>query len=362
MIKQETIEEVRSKCDLVTVVGAYTKLKRSGSGYTGTCPFHSEKTPSFHVTPAKGIYKCFGCGKSGDVFSIVMELEKKNFFEAVEHLAAQLNIDVQHDQKAQNVTPEQRDAKKEQHALVQWAYGKYTELLLSLPPDADAMTYMQNRGYTKERMQLWGLGYAPDSWDFLKTTLINQGKFQPSVDCGLVYSAQGKSYDFYRNRIIIPIHDTNGFVIGLAGRKVPTGDAEKDKQYKYLNPCNSLIYNKSKVWYGLWQAKKAIQERGFVYITEGYFDVQSMHDADVINTVASCGTEIDDEQIRILKRHTDHVVLCYDGDKAGIEKSMKQINRFLQQQFKVSVVELPEKMDPDEYVRSIVNTENLVMA
>jgi len=357
MIKQSTIDEVRSKASLVEVVGKYTNLKRSGSGYSGCCPFHTEKTPSFHVTPAKGIYKCFGCGKSGDVFRIVMEQERKTFFEAVEVLAAQYNVTVEVDEKSKQVTQEQKDAKKEQQLLMTWAHLQYMNLLEQLPADAEAVTYLHNRGYNEDRIKHWSLGFAPDSWDFLKTSIINMGKHEHGVNCGLVYSRDGKNFDFFRNRIIIPIHDVNGFVVGIAGRSLPSSG---DKGPKYLNPCESLIYQKKKIWYGLHTAQQAIKERGFVYITEGYMDVQSMQDAGMVNTVASCGTEIDDAQVLLLKRYTEHAVLAYDGDKPGIDKAMKHVNLFTRHNMKLSLVELPDKMDPDEYVRKVLNEHGAV--
>ncbi len=355
MIKQSSIDEVRSKADIVEVVGAYTALKRSGSGYAGLCPFHTEKSPSFRVTPAKEIYKCFGCGKSGDVFRMVMEQERKTFNEAVEFLAAKYSITLEYDKQAAAEREEVVNSRKEQLGLMKWAYDKYQECFNALPPDSEAKQYLQQRGYSEERMQYWGFGFAPDGWDFVKTPIINMGKHQPAVDCGLIVSRDGKNYDFYRNRIIIPVHDVNGFVVTLAGRILPSGESGEHKVPKYLNGCESLAYNKKKVWYGLWHAHRAIKEKELVYITEGYMDVQSMQDAGLVNTVASCGTEIDSDQVKMLKRYADHVVLAYDADKTGTEKAMKKINLFLQHDVKVSLVEFPDKMDPDEYVRHLMN-------
>jgi DNA primase len=363
VIKQSSIDEVRNRTDLYDVISQFVTLKKKGNGYEACCPFHNEKSPSFRVTPAKNIYKCFGCGKSGDAIRFVVEHEKKSFVEAIEWLAERYRVTLEYDQAAQQVSEETKNRKEEMLQLVAWSQKKYEDLLFSLPDDAAVIQYMQQRGYDRQRMRQWSMGFAPDDWKFLTTPIINMGKHGPAVDCGLVYSKEGKNFDFLRNRITIPIHDHNGILIGLAGRMIPTGDEAADKkQAKYFNPCESIIYSKKKVWYGLWQALKAIREREFAYVVEGYMDVQAMHDAELENTVASSGTEIDELQVKLLKRYTDHVVMCYDNDtmkekdggkNTGRDKAMKQINLFLKHNYKVSVVDLPEGKDPDEYIRSL---------
>jgi len=352
MIKQSSIDEVRNRIDIHDVINKFVKLKRNGSGYTGLCPFHNEKSPSFTVTPSKQIYKCFGCGKGGDAFKFIMEHEKKTFVESIEWLASEHHITLEYDQLQEKETEEARNAKIEMLELISWAHKKYEDLLRSLPDDAEAIQYMKERGYDRERMISWGIGFAPDNWKFLTTPCINMGKHAPGVDCGLLYTKEGRNWDFFRNRIIVPIHDHNGVLVGLAGRIVgaPDKDSEK-KTAKWMNPCESLIYNKRKVLYGLWQAQKAIKDAGFAYVVEGYTDVQSMHDNGLENTVGSSGTEIDEVQARLLKRYADHVVICYDGDDAGINKAIIKINLFLKLDFKVSVIELPGKKDPDEFIR-----------
>lgn len=352
MIKQSSIDEVRSKMDVYDVVSQQVKLKKSGSSYVGLCPFHDEKSGSFRVTPSKQIYKCFGCGKAGDAITFIMQHDKKTFTEAIEILAAQLNISLEYDQVKKEESEEKKNEKAEQLGLVTWAQKKYEDLLFSLPEEAASIQYMMSRGYTLERMRHWSMGVAPDDWKFITTPLINMGKHGSAVNCGLVYQRDGKSWDFYRNRIIIPIHDQNGLLVGLAGRAIPSGNEAEDKKLvKYLNPCESMVYSKAKIWYGLWQAQKAIREAGFAYIVEGYMDVQSMHDAELCNTVASCGTEIDILQVKLLKRYTEHVCIFYDGDKPGQDKAMKQVNLFLTHGFKTSVVHLENGQDPDEFIR-----------
>ncbi len=351
MIKQQSIDEVRQRMDVYDVVSKQVALKKKGAGYEGLCPFHNEKSPSFRVDIPRQIYKCFGCGKAGDAITFLMQHDKKTFVEAIELLAQQYNITLEYDQAKQQESEEKKTERQTMLELISLAHRKYEDLLFSLPDEAAAIEYMHGRGYSRDRMKQWSIGVAPDDWKFLTTPFINMGKHDPSVKCGLVYQRDGKSWDFYRNRIIIPIHDQNGILVGLAGRLIP-GNAEDDKkQAKYMNPCESIIYQKKKIWYGLWQAQKAIREAGYVYITEGYMDVQSMQDAGMVNTIASSGTEIDELQVKMLKRYTEHACIFYDGDDPGTDKAMKQINLFLQHGFKTSVVQLENGQDPDEFIR-----------
>lgn len=353
MIKQETIDQVRNKIDIYEVLGKFIVIKKN----MACCPFHNEATPSFHIWKNKQLYKCFGCGKSGDAIRFVMEHERKNFNEAIEWLAAEYNIPVEYEAGTAE-TEEKRNEREEQLQVVAFAQKKYEDLLNQLPEDAAVKQYLHSRGITANRMKEWSMGFTPDQWKFITTPAINMGKHTPALGCGLIYTRDGNSWDAYRNRLTLPIHDHNGMLVGIASRMIPTGDKEADKKTaKWMNPAESLIYSKKKIWYGLFQAMRALKETGFAYVVEGYFDVQTMHNADVCNTVASSGTEIDDAHVKLLKRYTDHVVILYDGDKAGLKKSMKQINLFLRYEFKVSVIELPDNLDPDEF---ILNHQNQI--
>lgn len=345
MISQNTILTLRNHISLSDIIGQFVKLKKHGANYLGLCPFHSEKTGSFTVSPAKEIYKCFGCGKSGDAFSFIMAHEKKSFTEAAEWLANYYNIIIEYDQQSQQEAQETKDMRQEMLGVTAWAQEKYTTMLAQLPADAAAVQYLQGRSYDEERTKSWSLGFAPDDWKFITTPLINMGKHAPAVNCGLIQTKDGKNWDFYRNRITIPLHDHNGILVGIAARTLPGGEGAK-----YLNPCESLLYNKKKVWYGLWQAQKAIREAGFAYIVEGYFDVHAMHDNELLNTIAPCGTGIDLLQLKFLKRFTNHLVLATDGDEAGQKAMLKTIDLCLQLDFKTQVLALPGKMDPDEYI------------
>ncbi len=359
MISQQTIDNIRNHIVLSDVIGQLIKLKKHGANYTGCCPFHDEKTPSFVVSPAKEIYKCFGCGKSGDAFTFLMQHEHKTYPEAIEWLANYYNITIDYEHTDKNSPPTGGDGGKAEMQLVtQYAHDKYTEALRNLPADAAAIQYLQQRGYDKDRTEAWSLGFAPDDWKFITTPLINMGKYQPALECGLIRTNNGSNYDFMRGRIIIPIHNHNGILIGLAGRLLNSPPAGGDGGAKYLNPPESLLYNKKKVWYGLWQAQKAIRETGFAYIVEGYFDVQAMHDAGMINTIAPCGTAIDILQLKFLKRYCNHLVLATDGDSAGQKAMLKTIDLCLQLDFKTQVLALPDAMDPDEYIR-FINEQNI---
>lgn len=347
MIKQTSIDQVKEAADLTELMNRYTTVKRN----MACCPFHNEKSPSLHIKRNE-FYKCFGCGESGNALTLVMKLEKKTFSEAIEWLAAEYHINLEYDQQSAEEAKEQRDKRTEALNTVKFAYEIYRRALLDLPEDARAIQYLNERGYSRESAAAAGFGYAPGSFNYLAEKIINAGVYQPALEVGLVRTKDGRTTDFYINRIIIPIHDQNGVVIGLAGRLVPSGDKEQDKKYpKYINPQESLVYSKSKVWYGLWRAAKAIKERGFAYVCEGYFDVDSMQEAGNDNTVGSCGTEIDEYQVKLLKRYTASVCLCYDGDKPGLDKMMKHIDLFLRFDFKVSVIELPDGNDPDEFIK-----------
>jgi DNA primase len=309
------------------------------------CPFHNEKTGSFRVWKKTNKYKCFGCGESGDALSAVMKLAKKGFSEAVEYLADMYNVRIEHENTSKEETEEKRNARQEQFEVVAFAHKRFQDCLMRMPADAEVWQYLESRGYSRELAQSWNLGFAPDDPKFLTTPLINSGKYVPSDACGIISTKEGVSYDFFRNRIIIPIYNSSGIVCGFGGR------ALGDQKPKYLNSPESPIYQKQSIWYGIDRAAKSIKKEGFVYVVEGYFDVMSLQNAEVYNTVAACGTAITEAHVKHLKRYTDHVVLCQDGDAAGYKAMLKTIDLFLMQDFKVEVVELPDGKDPDDFVK-----------
>jgi len=337
MISENSMQQIRD-IPVSAVVGRVVKLKKN----TGLCPFHNEHTPSFHIDDRKGIFKCFGCGEGGDAIKFVQLYEKLSFFEAVESLARAHNISLDY---IDNYSPEQRQAVKEKLEL-------YKEILAychrfyinALQKSAAAREYLLGRGYDDDVIADWQLGYAPGEWQNIVPTIINNGWYNAALELGLIGTTDGRNYDMYRDRIIIPLYDRQAQLIGFAGRAL--GDAKP----KYINPKESEVYVKSDTWYGMERAASTMHTTGNAFITEGYFDVISMHVHGITNTVASCGTEVSDLQLKRLKPHTDTVSIMYDGDTAGQKKIVPLAQKALKHGFHVKVVAL-QGQDPDEFVK-----------
>ncbi len=363
MISPATISAVLSAANIIDVIGAHVQLKRNGANHTGLCPFHNEKSPSFSVSAAKQIYKCFGCGEGGNAIQFLIKHDKLTFPEAIKQLADKYNIAVEEDTQYQ--LPQETKNKKEEMAhLLQWAAQQYEQLLQSISADHPAKQYLASRGYTPERISEWGMGYAPANFKYLTENIISQNKYTIAAELGLVKSKEGKTYDFYHNRIIVPIHDHNGNLTGFAARQIPTGSEEDKKYPKWINPPNSLLYQKNKTWYGLHTAVQTIHREKMAYLVEGYPDVHTMQDNGITNTIAPCGKEITDEQIQMLKRYTQHI--CFvpniDDNQSGQNAVLKQIDRFAAAGFKLSLIELPTCNDADEYINHILLTQKMKAA
>lgn len=358
MIATTTIDSVRNRMDVVEVLSQFIKLKQRGANYTGLCPFHNEKSPSFSVSSAKQIYKCFGCGKSGDAITFLREHEKLDYPAAIEWLANHYNITIEHDQHTTPESQETKDLRTKMFECIAIAQTKFEQALHSNSDAAVAVTqYLKDRFISEKKMREWSIGFAPLDFKFLTTTFINTGNYQAALDCGLIVTKEGNTHDFFINRITIPIRDLKGNIVGFGGRIVPSADPDADKKYaKYMNPKESIIYNKSKMLFGLYEAitAKAFNsidgETPPVYICEGYFDVISMHESDIHNTVAGCGTAITAEQLKILRRYTSHAVLLLDSDSAGMKAAEKTIDLLLQQDFKAEIIELVDAKDVDECI------------
>jgi len=357
LLSENTINAVR-EASTVDIIGHYVKLKRAGSNMLGLCPFHGEKTPSFTVTETKGIYKCFGCGKSGDAIAFVMEHEKQDFIQAVETIANIAGIAIEYtepeDSEKYAAQKQQRQSMEE---VLQLVINKYKANLLALPEHDPVMQYLTSRGITREIMIEWNLGWSTTDWRHLTPGLINAGHHDHAAAMGIIKHGKNddSNYDGYRSRIIIPITNHQGRSIGIAGRYLQLDEADKGKEYaKYINPTENELYNKSATLFGLNRATRAIKERRFAWLTEGYFDVISMHTYGDENTVATCGTALTDEQARLLRKYTDHVIILRDGDKAGTAAVEKDIPTLIKARFKVEVAQLPDKMDPDDFVRSLL--------
>lgn len=355
MIDQATIDRIFDAAQINEVVGDFVSLRRRGVNYLGVCPFHHEKTPSFTVSPAKGIYKCFGCGKGGNSVNFIMEHENLSYVEALRYLAKKYGIEIQE----KELTSEEREHQNERESLMlisEWASTFFADKLKNdREGQAIGMTYFRERGFRDDIIEKFQLGYSPQSRNALTTTAQKEGyKLDYLVKTGLTIQREdGQAFDRFSGRVIFPIHGLSGKVIGFGGRVLKT-----DKNTaKYLNSPESEIYHKSKVLYGIFQARKAIMQADRCYLVEGYTDVISMHQAGIENVAASSGTSLTTEQIRLIKRFTQNVTILYDGDSAGIKASLRGIDMVLEEGLNVKVMLLPDGEDPDSFARSHSATE-----
>ena len=356
-IPKETVDQIIHHADIVEVVGDFVSLKRKGQNMWACCPFHHEKSPSFSVAPAKGLYKCFGCGKAGGVVQFIMDIEGTSYVEALKYLAKKYGIDVQEEEK----TPEQQLAQNEkdsQFIVSSWAKDHYHKLLQDNEEGQSiGWSYLKQRGLNQATIKTFELGYSLDQWDDLLKSAEKQGyELKYLEKTGLVVRREddqgqdtGRRYDRFRGRVMFPIHNVSGRVIGFGARTLKPND----KTAKYLNSPESEIYHKSDVLYGLYQARQPIRSEELCYLVEGYLDVLSLHQGGIRNVVASSGTSLTDGQIRLIKRYTDNVTVLYDGDAAGIRASLRGIDMLLEGGLNVRVVLFPDGDDPDSYIRKV---------
>ena len=351
MITKETIEKILDTARIEEVVGDFVDLKKRGTSLIGNCPFHNEKTPSFHVSVAKGIYKCFGCGAGGDSLKFVMELEKFSYPEAIRYLGDKYGIEIEEIERSPAQIAAQ-DKRESLYILNQWASKFFKENLWDTDIGKSiGLSYFKERGYREDIIKKFELGYSPDQW----TALVDEAKkagFHDGylVDIGLAIERDDKSlYDRFRGRVIFPIHNLTGRVIGFGGRTLKT---EKTTA-KYVNSPESEIYHKSDVLYGLNFAKKAIMDADLCYLVEGYADVIAMHQTGVVNVVSSSGTSLTNGQIKLISRFTKNVVILYDGDAAGIKASLRGTDMLLEEGLNVKVLLFPDGNDPDSYAKQV---------
>ncbi|MEX0779457.1 MAG: DNA primase [Balneolales bacterium] len=348
MIPDEKKEEVRDAADIVDVVSDYVKLKRSGSGFTGLCPFHNEKTPSFHVTPAMSIYKCFGCGAGGDVFNFVMEMEGIGFTESIRTLAERYNI-LLPEENSPEYDPSHTEKEGIYHAL-RFAGIFFYRTLLEHEEARPARDYLVKRGYTKETIKKFGLGYTLESGEGLKKMAEKEAiKEEYLHKAGLLKSdANGvRSYDTFRGRLMFPIFNPSKKVIAYGGRILKTSR----KAPKYINSPQTEVYNKSEVLYGIHEAKNEIRKEKEAILVEGYTDVITMHQAGVRNVIATSGTALTPLQMRILSRYAETLLMIYDSDSAGQTAMARGINIALTEGLGIRLLQLPEGDDPDSFVK-----------
>lgn len=347
MINQSSIEQVISTARIDEVVSKFVELKKAGANFKGFSPFGQEKSPSFVVSPAKNIFKCFSSGIGGDAIAFLQESQNMNFIEAVEWLADFYNITLERTESKQ--TPEERDHLAELDLTQRRVIRTYQQILSSEAGLAGRGYLTEERGYDDDVIVEWGLGYAPDEWRTITDKVVDKGALGLCIELGFCANKNERNYDVLRNRIIFPIHNHNGKVVGHGARYI----GQEKEAPKYINSPDTPIYNKSRVLYGLHKAKKAIQTAGFAYLVEGYTDVISLHQADVCNTVASCGTAITPEQIALLSRFCKHLVVLLDSDKAGSKGSETAIILALKAGMKADIIRLEKGEDPDSLVRQM---------
>ena len=354
MIDQATIDRIIDAAEISEVVGEFVTLKRRGVNMLGNCPFHNEKTPSFTVSPAKGIFKCFGCGKGGNSVNFIMEHESLSYPEALKWLAKKYNIDV----KEEEETPEQLKQKDDRESMMivsGWAQKYFTRYLNEETEGRSVgLSYLRERGIRDEIIKKFELGFCPDGKNvFTQEAEKNGYKMEYLERTGLTIKRDDWVRDRFAGRVMFPIHNVAGRVIAFGGR---TLKADKNTA-KYLNSPESEIYHKSRVLYGIYQAKRDITRLDKCYLVEGYTDVLSMHQAGIENVVASSGTALTHDQIRLIKRFTPNITIIYDGDAAGIKASLRGIDLVLEEGVNVKVLLLPDGEDPDSFSRSMSSSQ-----
>lgn len=354
MISKSTVDLVFETARLEEVIGDFVQLKKSGSNFKGLSPFSNEKTPSFMVSPAKQIWKDFSSGKGGNVVSFLMEHEHFTFPEAIKFLAKKYNIEVEETQQ----TNEQKEAaslRESMYAVTEYAQSFFSKMLNESQEGKNiGLAYFQERGFTAESIDKFHLGYSPDQWDALTKAALNAG-FQEEflISSGLTIQKGEKLFDRFKGRVMFPIHSMSGRVMGFGGRIL-----KQDKQSaKYVNSPESEVYQKSKVLYGLYQAKQHIAKESNCYLVEGYTDVIQMHQAGIQNVVSSSGTALTSDQVRLVRRLTNTITLLFDGDAAGLRAAMRGVDIILEAGMQVSICTFPEGEDPDSFVRNHQLTE-----
>ena len=350
MITPQTIQQITSRIDIIDVVGEFVKLKKRGTNYIGNCPFHNEKSPSFTVSPAKEIYKCFGCGKSGNTITFLMEHEKYSYVEALRWLAARYNIEIEETETspAQKIAQQTADSL---YAINHFAMDFFTKQYWDTEAGATiAQSYMQHRGFLRPIVEKFKIGYNPSERDSLAKALI-QNQFNPELFArtGLVVERDGGWQDNYRDRIIFPIHNTTGKIIGFGARQI----AKNDRSPKYINTPENEIYIKSRILYGSYFARTAIDKANECLLVEGYTDVVSLHQAGIENVVASGGTSLTIDQLRLVKKYTQNLTIIYDGDAAGVKAALRGLDMALEEGLNVQLVLIPDNEDPDSYVNKV---------
>ncbi len=347
MIPQETIQQIVSRIDIIEIINSFVKLKRRGTNYIGLCPFHNEKSPSFTVSPSKEIYKCFGCGRSGNAIGFLMEHEKYSYVEALKWLAAKYNVTIEEKETSPEFKQQQQVAES-LYIINRFAQNFFSEALFSSEEGVNiGLSYLKERGFREDIIRKFELGYNPAARDAFATAALkmqfNKELLQKS---GLVVERDTALQDNYRGRIIFPIHNQSGKVTGFGARLIK----KNDKAPKYINTPENEIYVKSKILYGSWFARQAIDKADECLLVEGYTDVVSLHQAGIENVVASGGTSLTPDQLRLIKKYTSNLTILYDGDAAGIKAALRGLDLALEEGLNVKLVLLPNQEDPDSFI------------
>lgn len=351
LIPKEIVDQVLNQADITEVVGDFVSLKKKGQNMWACCPFHHEKSPSFSVSPAKGIYKCFGCGKAGNSVQFIMDVEGTSFPEAIKYLAKKYSIDIPEEQHDPEYAREQSE-RDSLFIVSDFAAKHFQQRLTSHEQGSIGQSYLKQRGLSGNTIRKFELGYSLDEWTDLTDTALKAGYQQKYLEAtGLtIVREDNKKYDRFRGRVMFPIHNVSGRVVGFGARTLKSNDK---KSPKYLNSPESDIYHKSNVLYGLFQAKQAMRMQDMCYMVEGYLDVLSLNQGGIENVVASSGTSLTEGQIKLISRYTENITVLYDGDAAGIKASLRGIDLILELGLNVNVVTFPEGEDPDSYIHKV---------
>ena len=348
MIPQETIQQIISRIDIIEIINSFVKLKKRGVNYIGLCPFHNEKSPSFTVSPSKEIFKCFGCGRSGNAIGFLMEHEKYSYVEALKWLAAKYNVEIEE----KEVSPEYKEQQQVADSLYiinKFAQNFFSEQLHDSEEGINiGLSYLKERGFREDIIKKFEIGYNPEARDSFATAAVkmqfNKDLLQRS---GLVVARDAGLQDNYRGRIIFPIHNQSGKVTGFGARLI----RNNDKAPKYINTPENEIYVKSKILYGSWFARQAIDKADECLLVEGYTDVVALHQAGIENVVASGGTSLTPDQLRLIKKYTNNLTILYDGDAAGIKAALRGLDLALEEGLNVKLTLLPNQEDPDSFIQ-----------
>ena len=356
MIDRATIDRILDAAQIADVVQEFVPLKKRGVNLLGLCPFHNEKTPSFTVSPSKGIFKCFGCGKGGNSVNFIMEHEHLSYPEALKYLARKYHIEVE-EREPSKEDLEKQNERESMLVLTAYAGRLFKENLLHSDEGITVgLTYFKERGFRQDTIKKFDIGYSLEKRDSLTSKALEDGyREEFLIKTGLSIKNEDRFFDRFSGRVIFPIHSLSGQILGFGGRTLKSDP----KTAKYVNSPESDIYHKSRVVYGIYHARKAITQNDCCYLVEGYTDVLSLHEAGIENVVASSGTSLTQEQVRLIKRFTQNITIIYDGDEAGIKASIRGIDLVLEEGMNIKIVALPDGEDPDSYSKKISNAEFL---